>query len=155
MESIKPMNQTKKTFHARAIPNTTWRRLRSTPSYFFLTWRWCMWLYALIVIVGYHPTFPNPTITNTNDLLLVITLIQTLIVTLYAPVFQILLPQLKVFRLLQRTRRLLVENDEVDILRPLARTRNPYWDVTIYSLDVLVCGLVIYYSGPFGLPPFG
>jgi signal transduction histidine kinase len=53
-------------------------------------------------------------------------------------------------------RRSLVERDDDSItLSPLARTRNPSWDIAIYSLDVLICGLVTYYSGPIGGPPFG
>ena len=153
------MSKPKKAFQAMAVPNTTWRRLRNTPSYFFLVWRWSMWLYALIVIVGNQSTTSDPRITaiiHTCNLLLVVTFIQTLIVTLYAPVFQILLPNLSTFRLLPRRRRQAAENEEADILTPLVRTRNPYWDIAMYSLDVLVCGLVMYFSGPFGgNPPFG
>jgi len=148
------MSQPKKAFQARAIPNTTWRRLRSTPSYFFLIWRWSWWLYALIIIVGNPPS--DAAVTRTCDILLIVTLIQTLVVTLYAPVFQILLPRLRIFHLLSRRRRPLTEDGEADILAPLARTHSPYWDIAIYSLDVIICGLVVYLSGPFGVdPPFG
>ncbi len=148
------MSQPKKAFQVRAVPNTTWRRLRSTPSYFFLIWRWSWWLYALIIIVGNPP--PNADITRTCDILLIVTLIQTLIVTLYAPVFQILLPRLRIFHLFSRRRQPLAEDGEVDILAPLARTHSPSWDIAIYSLDVIICGLIVYLSGPFGVdPPFG
>lgn len=152
------MGQPKRAFQARAIPNTTWRRLRSTPSYFFLVWRWSTWLYALIVIIGAHPdsTVPNSVaITQICIILLIVTFIQTLTVTLYAPVFQILLPHLSIFRLLSRRQRPLAEDGEADILAPLAHTHSPYWDIAIYSLDVIICGLVVYFSGPFGDPPFG
>ncbi len=148
------MSQPKRAFQARAIPNTTWRRLRSTPSYFFLVWRWSWWLYALTIIVGNPP--PNTAVTRTCDILLIVTLIQTLVVTLYAPVFQILLPRTRIFHLLSRRRQPLTEDGEADILAPLARTHSPYWDIAIYSLDVFICGLIVYLSGPFGVdPPFG
>src|SRR5437660_707034 len=47
------MSKPLKLFRARTIPDATLRRLRSTPSYFFLIWRWSMWLYALVVIVSF------------------------------------------------------------------------------------------------------
>src|SRR5690242_17300308 len=40
------MRRSKSAFKASAIPDATLRRLRVTPSYFFIVWRWCMWLYA-------------------------------------------------------------------------------------------------------------
>src|SRR5712692_3388072 len=69
-----------------AIPRTTIRRLRNIPSYFFLIWRWTWWVYALVLIAldPKHPWFLY--------IILGITLIQTLIVTLYSPVFKLLLP---------------------------------------------------------------
>jgi len=157
-EGAKPMSQLKRTFKAKAVSDTTWRRLRSTPSYFYLVWRWSMWLYALVVILGYH-TILSPAVFKTNIFLLIVTFIQTLIVTLYAPVIQILIPRLGVSQLVKRARTSrgfpIVEDEEADILTPLARTRNLYWDIAIYGLDVLICGLALYYSGPFGNPPFG
>ena len=83
------MSQSKKTF--KAIPGTTLRRLRNTPSYFFLIWRWTMWLFALIWIVTNQYT---PSQTQLAIFLLTLTFIQSLVVTLYAPVFQILFPWL-------------------------------------------------------------
>src|SRR5690349_17931935 len=68
-----------------AIPQTTLRRLRNIPTYFFLIWRWTWWFYALAWI-ALDPRYPY------LFLLLGITLIQALIVTLYAPVFKLLLP---------------------------------------------------------------
>src|SRR5207244_8790966 len=83
------MSQSKKTF--KAIPGTTLRRLRNTPSYFFLIWRWTMWLFAFIWIVANRYT---PSQTELAIFLLTLTFIQSLVVTLYAPVFQIFFPWL-------------------------------------------------------------
>ncbi|MGI9060848.1 MAG: GAF domain-containing sensor histidine kinase [Ktedonobacteraceae bacterium] len=158
------MRQSSKTL--KAIPQTTLRRLRNTPSYFFLLWRWVSWLFALIWIVSIQgrPNLPLAT------LLLVITFLQTLVVTLYAPIFKIFLPtfpgiknmrqpgQLVVAeqrKFWQLRRRPLAADEEGDILTPLARTRNPNWDIAIYSLDVVICGMVTYFGGYFGIPHFG
>ncbi len=155
------MRQLKKPFRASAIPDMALRRLRSTPSYFFLIWRWSMWLYALIVIVFFKPVYiESPTFKYQNlaALLLTITFIQTLIVTLYAPIFQLFLPrfpQLEKWFGQSKRRRPPAEDEEPDLVPPLVRTRNQYWDVAIYSLDVIICGLVMYYSGPISRPPFG
>lgn len=161
-ESSTIMSQIARTF--RAIPQTTLRRLRNTPSYFFLLWRWVAWLLALITIVadaGYRSSW-------LAILLLITTLLQTLVVTLYAPVFQILLPGLPRARQVraprrQRRRRLwksgqlepLATDEAPDLLTPLAGTRNPYWDAAIYGADVVICGLVTYFGGYFGVPHFG
>ncbi|GHO89706.1 sensor histidine kinase [Dictyobacter formicarum] len=158
------MMQTRKFFRAKHIPRSTLRRLRVIPSYFFLVWRWSMWLYALVVIVFTHPSYID---TNTVKygsmaaLLLVITFIETLIVTLYAPVLQILFPRLLAGSM-RRTReqgqlrnQQADEEGETELLPPFAQTRNHYWNTAIYGMDVIICGLVMYYSGPFSNPPFG
>ena len=161
------MSQLKKTF--RAIPGTTLRRLRNTPSYFFLIWRWTMWIFALIWIVTNQYT---PSQTQLAIFLLTLTFIQSLFVTLYAPVFQIFFPWLPgkntFLSRRQRTVRFqrpkrwgfrhpqpLAEDEDADILTPLASTVNPYWNVGLYALDVIVCGLVTYFGGVFGSQPFG
>ncbi len=167
MESTRLMSQTTKAI--KTIPQTAFRRIRNTPSYFFLLWRWVSWLIALITMVSIHGQ-PNPILAI---VLLVITFIQTLVVTLYAPVFQIFLPGLpgmgKIFQLGQqrvlkrqrtgkrhgRIQRPLATDEEADILTPLARTRNPYWDSAIYGIDVLICGTVTYLGGYFGIPHYG
>jgi signal transduction histidine kinase len=141
----------------RIIPDTTLRRLRSTPSYFFLIWRWTMWLYALVVILGSGPAY-SP-IYHTCVLLLVVTLLQTLVVTFYAPVFQPwlarLLPLLRIRQHKHSSLQLALE-DEADLFTPLIRTRSRYRNIAIYTLDVIICGLVVYFSGPFGgHPNFG
>ncbi|HAE82948.1 MAG TPA: hypothetical protein DCK85_06130, partial [Ktedonobacter sp.] len=71
----------------KKIPQRASRRLRNTPSYFFLLWRWVTWLLALITLVSIGGQ-PLPWLAT---LLLVITFLQTLVVTLYAPIFQLFL----------------------------------------------------------------
>src|ERR1700730_16396356 len=127
----------------KTIPQTTMRRLRSTPSYFFLIWRWVAWLFALIWIASEHfQPFPQ-----LATLLLTITFIHTLGVTLYAPIFQIFLPHLPRLKQVQRTRQLgnrrkpiirqrprpLAADEEADILTPIVRTRNLFGDILIYG----------------------
>lgn len=158
------MMQARKFFRASNVPRATLRRLRVIPSYFFLVWRWSMWLYALVVIVFTHPSYID---TNTVKygsmaaLLLVITFIETLIVTLYAPVLQILFPRLLAGSMRhtkepgQLRRQQADEEGEAELLPPFAQTRNHYWNIAIYGMDVIICGLVMYYSGPFSNPPFG
>lgn len=147
----------------KTIPQTASRRLRNTPSYFFLLWRWVTWLLALITLVSIHGQ-PFPLLAT---LLLGITFLQSLVVTLYAPVFQFFLPDLPGrTRLLQPRQRAsakprrwrprpLATDEEPNIITPLASTRNPYWDFAIYGLDVVICGVVTYYGGYFGAPHFG
>ncbi len=159
------MSKSSKPFRASAIPGTALRRLRSTPSYFFLFWRWSTWLYALIVIIFFHSPYHDQNLPFTYEqiatILLVITFIQTLVITLYAPIFQVMLS--RILRLLQhgetspprRRKRERLTDEEPSILPPLAHTRNSYWNVAIYGLDVIICGLIVYYSGPFAYPPFG
>ena len=164
------MSQSKNTF--KAISGTTLRRLRNTPSYFFLIWRWTTWVFALIWIVANPYTRPQ---TQLAIFLLTLTFIQSLVVTLYAPVFQIFFPWLpgkntflsrrqRTVRLQRKQRptrwdfrrlRPLAEDEEADILTPLASTVNPYWNVGLYALDVIICGLVTYFGGVFGSQPFG
>ncbi|GLV57161.1 hypothetical protein KDH_39990 [Dictyobacter sp. S3.2.2.5] len=124
-----------------------------------------MWLYALIVIIFAHSTYIDSQAIKYGSmatLLLVITFIETLIVTLYAPVLRILFPRLLSgpvrspkgqpgsFRHRQED-----EEGEAELIPPLAQTRNHYWNITIYTMDVIICGLVMYFSAPFLNPPFG
>lgn len=159
------MNQSRIFFRASNIPQATLRRLRVIPSYFFLIWRWSMWIYALIVIIFSHPSYVNTnsvSYTSMATFLLTVTFIETLIVTLYAPVIQILFPRLLNISARYRKqeqqelqRRQKEEDGEAEILPPFAQTRNHHWNIAIYGMDVIVCGLVMYYSGPFSNPPFG
>jgi signal transduction histidine kinase len=149
------MSATSKMF--KVILDTFLRRLRNTPGYFFLIWRWSMWLYALTVIVGSNQYYKNSPVYTTCLYLLIVTLFQSLIVTFYAPIFQFFLPRINKKHILRyfhyKIRRARAEDEEPDITPPLPRTRNTYWDIAIYGLDVLICGLVMYYSGPFGIAP--
>jgi signal transduction histidine kinase len=156
------VRQSKKTL--RVIPDTTLHHLRSTPSHFFLIWRWSMWLYALVVILGSGPSY-SP-IYHTCVLLLFVTLLQTLIIAImfYAPVIQSLfaclrrrlLPPTARRRHKQNSARLTLEDDKAELFTPFIRLRSRYRNIAIYALDVIICGLVTYYSGPFGgHPNFG
>jgi len=81
-------------------------------------------------------------------------------VTLYAPVFHLFFPRLPRFgtghltKQQRKRRQILAEDEEADILTPLAQTQNSYWNVTIYVLDVLIFGLVVYFAGPNGGSPY-
>ncbi len=156
----------------RGIPRTTWRRLRSIPTYFFLIWRWAWWFYAFAWIML---SIKNPTLPLL--LSLGITFIQSLVVTLYAPVFKIFMPRLpwqktdkvstagqRKAQRAKRKRSILggrsntsppATDEEPEILPPLARSNNPYRDFAIYSLDVIICGLVMYFTAYISSPPFG
>jgi len=137
----------------QALPGSTLRRLRNTPSYFFLIWRWSMWFYALVVILGTNFT---PFQKHIGYILLTVTLLQTLIVTLYTPILHLFLPKfLHIFHLSRPRRHISPEDEPVDIFTPLSQTRNASWDVIVYSVDLLICGIVMYYGGTFGDPPFG
>ncbi len=159
------MSRSKRIFRASAVPQTTLRRLRIIPSYFFLIWRWSMWIYALIVIVWSRPRYASTpggmSFQNMATLLLVITFAETLIVTFYAPVIQILLPYLGQIRWpltsqkLHKRPRPLAGETEAEIMLPFAQTRNHFWDAAIYGMDIIICGLIMYYSAPFLDPPFG
>jgi signal transduction histidine kinase len=149
-----------------AIPQTTLRRLRNTPTYFFLIWRWTWWFYAFawIILSPKHPLF--------LFILLGITLLQTLVVTLYAPVFKLLLPsvgskrnrlpantmqakQRRGFRLRRKTLLPIAADEALETLPPLARSSNRYKNIAIYGLDVIICGLATYFSAIYSFPPFG
>ncbi|MBO0781552.1 MAG: histidine kinase dimerization/phosphoacceptor domain-containing protein, partial [Ktedonobacteraceae bacterium] len=153
------MRRPRKAITARALPDTTLRRLRNTPSYFFLVWRWSTWLYALITIGSNFSDYsddPTYSIKKLAIVLLSITFVQTLAVTLYTPVIQIIVPRLPVLNTLAARRRPPAEDEEADLLTPLARTSNPYWDIAVLCSDVFICGLVMYYGGAItSNPPFG
>src|SRR6266702_77027 len=113
----------------KAFRGSALRRLRSTPSYFFLIWRWSMWIYALVIVIGVDQSYKTRVVYATTVYLLGITFVQTAIVTLYAPVLQMLFPR--------RRGQALIGDEETDILPPLVRTKNPYWDSAVYGLDVI------------------
>lgn len=156
----------------KGIPQTIMRRLRSTPTYFFLIWRWGTWLYALAVYLA------TPTRLNVGLPFLALTFVQSLVITLYAPVFRIFFPGLpgpsrgnkadttgqnqrqaprgQRRRLWGRsTLRPLAAYEETDTLAPLIRAGNRYWNIAISSLDVIICGLVVYFTAIYWTPAFG
>lgn len=150
------MSQSKKAF--KTLSDTTLRRLRSTPSYFFLMWRWSMWFYALVLILGSRGDYTKTDAYRISIIFLFITLLQTLVATLYAPVVPVLLSRLHTLPLIKKLQSrkqlsLQAEDEDTGSLTPLTHIRNPYWNIVIYSLDVLVCGLATYLTGPFGLAP--
>ncbi len=162
------MSQKNKTL--RAIPHTTLRRLRYTPTYFFLIWRWTFWFYALVWIMVV-PTRPKSLLL----VLLAITFIQSLLATLYTPVFKIFFPSLSLkskkknpkqdswrrirsvrhFLWKRNNQQLLAADEDAEIIPPIGRSNNPYRDIAIYGTDVIICGLVMYFSAIVGTPPFG
>ena len=162
------MSQKNKTL--RGIPHTTLRRLRYTPTYFFLIWRWTFWFYAFVWIMVL-PTGP----TTLLLVLLGITFIQSLLATLYTPVFKIYFPSLPLkskkkspkqdrWRKIRSVRHFLWKrnnqqplavDEDAEIIPPIGRSNNPYRDIAIYGTDVIICGLVMYFSAIVGTPPFG
>ena len=162
------MSQKKKSL--RGIPYTTLRRLRYTPTYFFLIWRWTFWLYALIWIMV-APTNPKSLLV----VLLAITFIQSLLATLYTPVFKIYFPGLPLkskkknpkqeswrriralrhFLWKRNAQQALAADEDAEIIPPIGRSNNPYRDIAIYGTDVIICGLVMYFSAIVGTPHFG
>src|SRR2546429_5613395 len=162
------MSQKNKTL--RGIPHTTLRRLRYTPTYFFLIWRWTFCFYALVWIMVV-PTRPKSLLL----VLLVITFIQSLLATLYTPVFKIFFSSLSLkskkknpkqdswrrirsvrhFLWKRNNQQLLAADEDAEIIPPIGRSNNPYRDIAIYGTDVIICGLVMYFSAIVGTPPFG
>ncbi|GHO52359.1 sensor histidine kinase [Ktedonobacter robiniae] len=137
--------------YKRFLADTAGQRLRATPSYFFLIWRWSMWLYALVLIVGSREPYTKYPAYGISVVLLFVTLLQTLIVTLYSPVARHFFPRLRLpFASPPRS----VIDEEEPIPTALARLRNPYSNLILYGIDLLVCGLVTYLSGPFALHPY-
>jgi signal transduction histidine kinase len=150
------MSQLKTSF--KVISDTTLRRLRSTPGYFFLIWRWSMWLYALVLISFSHPPYTTTIAYRTSIIILFITFLQTVIVTFYAPVIQILVPRMHYLSFLQRLplfahQQKEAGDDETNVVTPLAHAGNPRWNIAIYALDVIICGIATYLTGPFGIHP--
>ena len=106
-----------------------------------------------------------------------ITFIQSLVVTFYTPVFKIFLPELpwkkrngasaprqrnesrtkREWRnIWERNRvRPIAVDEEPEILPALVRSTNPYKDIATYGLDVIICGLAMYFSAVYLSTPFG
>src|ERR1051326_3778692 len=109
-----------------------------------------MWLYAFIVVFWAPPPLRGTQGQIVSTYLLGITLLQTIIVTLYAPFIQLILPRTARFnRLRSIILRAPTTDEETTLVAPLGRRLHVYWDVLIYSVDVIICGLTTYLSGPF------
>lgn len=149
----------------KEISQSTLRQWRSTPTYFFLVWRWGTWVFALISLLTLsRPT--EPYVIPTLNICLAITFIYSLIVTLYAPVSRVFLLQpsrrRKPSESRSRSKRTRREaplrsgaKEDGRILRPLLDTRNRYLNIAIYCLDVIICGLITYFSAVNQSTPFG
>jgi len=150
------------------IPQSTMRQWRSTPTYIFLTWRWGTWIFALIWYFTL-PSNPAPNQIFVQRLCLIITFFYTLAVTLHAPVSRFFLTRFPGWTyksasrkeqnltrsLSQARRKSLDPEEETRIIGPLVNTRNVYLNVSIHVCDVLVCGLITYFSAVNSGPPFG
>jgi signal transduction histidine kinase len=149
-----------KLFDTGALSDTALRRVLMTPSYVFVIWRWSMWLYALIVILSADHSPPHYFNIPLAILLFSITFGQNIVITLYTPVSQVLFPHLAkrkiwsggVFRKHERE---IAGDENIDEIIPFVRSHNPNWNVILYGLDVVICGLIMYLSAPFSYPPFG
>lgn len=138
----------------------TLRQWRSTPTYFFLIWRWGTWLFALTWYLT--RSFPPPNMMPILRICLALAFLQSLTVTLYAPLTRLLLTRRHTApgehtrqRLLRRVRSLPDNDENSRILNPLATTPNSFWNISIYVVDVLVCGLLTYFGGVNSAPSFG
>lgn len=129
----------------------TLRQWRSTPTYFFLIWRWGNWIFAVIWYLSITPS-PEPNVIITLRICLTLAFLQSLAVTLYSPLSRALVTRRSKK---QYARELPSDEEATRILNPLTSTRNAYWGVSIYILDVLLCGLITYFSAANSNPPFG
>ena len=95
--------------------------------------------------------------------------------TLYTPVFKIYFPSLPLkskkknpkqdnlrssrtvhlFRWKRNEQQTLAADEDAEIIPPIGRSNNPYRDIAVYGSDVIICGLVMYFSAIVGTPPFG
>ena len=140
----------------KVIPQSTLRRWRSTPTYFFLIWRWGTLLFALIWYLTL-PALSEPGVLLSPSFCLAVAFLQSTIVTLYAPLSRLLSTSghSGSSRRARRQRQLLRDDEKTGIFNPLANTRNAYWNASIYVLDVLICGLLTYFSAVNSNPSFG
>ncbi|HEY3993814.1 MAG TPA: ATP-binding protein [Ktedonobacteraceae bacterium] len=138
----------------------TLRQWRRSPTYFFLIWRWGNWVFAIIWYLTEGPTL------NSNALLalricLVVAFIQSLIVTIYAPLSRVLitrrgkLAKSRGQHLSPRARQLPDSEETARILNPLTNSRNVYLNASIYIFDVVLCGLLTYFSAINESPSYG
>lgn len=142
----------------KAIPQSTLRQWRSTPTYFFLIWRWGTWIFALVRLITLTPPIDQQ-FAWTLRIGLIFSFIYTLVVTLYTPITRVLTlrqsRKRKASRARKTRRRLPGSQDGNSILRPLLDTRNVYLNAAIYCLDVVICGLLTYFCAVDQGVPFG
>jgi signal transduction histidine kinase len=156
----------------KALPQATLRQWRSTPTYFFLIWRWGNWVFALVWLLSIPVQYAEPHVLDVLHLCLFCSFFYTLAVTLYNPVASILISRFSRQRnqkhpssqklLRQRFARPYRSNpqfpgrkEETTIFRPLMDLGNKYLNISIYCLDVVICGLLTYFSGVNSNPQFG
>lgn len=124
-----------------------WRR---SPTYFFLIWRWGNWIYAVIWYVTLSHQMNSYTLLVLR-VCITLALLQSLVVTLYSPLSRFLITRRRGKRALS-----IPDNEEAArILNPLTNTRNAYWSASIYIFDVLICGLLVYFSAVNQFPSYG
>ncbi len=129
----------------------TLRQWRQSPTYFFLIWRWGNWIYAVIWYITLAHQMNDYTLLVLR-ICLAISLVQSLLVTLYSPLSRLLLTR----RGRGKGLRPLPDSDEATrILNPLIDTRSPFWGASIYILDVFICGMLVYFGGTNQYPSFG
>lgn len=141
------MSQRKRFLKTTVQP--TLRQWRQSPTYFFLIWRWGNWIYAVIWYVTLAHQMNDYTLLVLR-VCLAISLAQSLLVTLYAPLSRLFLTRRRknIFPL--------PDHDEsMRILNPLTNTRNAFWGASIYVLDVLICGALVYFGATNQYPSFG
>jgi signal transduction histidine kinase len=143
----------------KGISQSTPRQWRSSPTYFFLIWRWGTWLLALIWTLAIPDKAADPATLLILYICLAITFIYTLAVTLYIPVSHALTRKPasahKTRAARKKNPRLPGAQRAPSILRPLLDTHNTYGNIAIYVLDVVICGLITYFSAANGGTPFG
>ena len=150
------------------ISQSTLRHWRSTPTYFFLIWRWGTLILAIVWFLN-EPGLTRPHLIPSVPICLALAFVYSLFVTLYTPVLRVLFarfthrwrndPAASLSQGKRRSKRDLPQlpghQDESRIFRTLLETRNRYVNVAVYCLDVIVCGLFTYFSAINVVPPFG
>ncbi len=139
----------------------TLRQWRRSPTYFFLIWRWGNWGFA---VIWYLTEGPN---LDTNALLalricLAVAFVQSLVVTIYAPLSRLWLTRRRNRSAGSqgalpgtRTRHLPDSEETSRILNPLTNSRNAYLNASIYVFDIILCGLLTYFSAINEAPSYG